>query len=135
MAMNLADVTAQTWVFPAAAATTNKSNSIFVGGLYEVVGIEWGALEATSAIIEFEVASVLDSMATADASCTWYKLTDSSGDDIQLTGAYTSAGRMSFDPTAVFLGPCRIRACVYAADGSTAVTQDEGVVYPIFRTV
>lgn len=135
MAIDYANVTAQTWVFPAAASTTEKSSSIWIGNMYELVGIQWEALEATSAVIKLEVASVANSLDTDDASCTFYTLIGSDGNAITLTATYTAAGRMFFSPSDVLLGPCRVRLAVYAADGTTAVDQDGQVVYPIFRTI
>ena len=135
MAWNLSDLTAQTWEFPAAASAVNESNSIFVGGRYEIIGIEWEAMEATSAVLHLEAASVTNALSVADASCTFLEIEDKDGAAIALTATYTAAGRMFFNPGDVLLGPCRVRLAAYAADGTTAVNQDEQVVYPIFREI
>lgn len=135
MAMNLRDVTGQTWEFPAAASAVNESNSIYVGGHYEIIGIEWEAMEATSNKIKLEIASVANALSVADASATFNAVVDKDGSAIVLTATLTAAGRMFFDPSAILLGPCRVRLAVYAADGTTAVNQDGQIVYPIFREV
>jgi hypothetical protein len=135
MAIDYANVTGQTWVFPPAASTTNKSSSIWIGNMYELVGIQWPALAATTAVMKLEVCSVANSLDTADASCTFYAVVGSDGNAITLTATYTAAGRSFFSPSDVLLGPCRVRLAAYAADGTTAVNQDTKTVYPIFRTI
>lgn len=133
MAMNLADPTAQTWVFPAAASTVNESSSIYVSGLYEIVGFFWEALEATSAKMHFEVSA--DSPNVADADATWVQAWDLEGNELVVTQVFTAAGYVAFPPDNLLIGPIRVRLEAFAADGSTGVDQDEQVVTPVFRSM
>ena len=133
MAMNLQDPTAQTWVFPAAAATANESSSIFISGLYELIGFYWEAMEATTAKVFMEVAE--DAPSVVDASATFVPVWDSGGTRVTLTQVFTAAGYTAFSPDNIILGPIRVRLVAYATDGSTGVDQDEQVVMPQFRSM
>jgi hypothetical protein len=121
----------QTWDFPAAAATTNKSSSILVASLNELVGMRWPILEATTNKLGFETTE--DALDVLDAAATWDPLEDKAGNAVQVTATYTTAGRKSWDPTTVILGPCRIRLVAFTSTGVTAINQDEQVVIPKFR--
>ena len=133
MAMNLADPAAQTWVFPAAASSVNESSGIFVSGMYELIGFFWEAMEATTAILHFEVSQT--SPATADASATWVQAWDKDGDAVAVVEVFTAAGYVAFSPDTLLIGPIRVRLEAFAADGSTAVDQDEQVITPVFRSM
>ncbi|MHC4240140.1 MAG: hypothetical protein ACYSUC_10360 [Planctomycetota bacterium] len=137
MAILGGDPASQVWTFPAAAAAVNESDSIYLGSLLELVGIEWAALQALSAKIVLEIASVDDALSVADASVTWHTAPvdkDGSATCI-LTATYTAVGRMVFNPADILFGPCRVRLAVYQADGTTPVNQDGEVVKPILRRV
>jgi hypothetical protein len=137
MAIIGGDPASQVWTFPAAADAVNESDSIYIGSLLELVGIEWEALEANSAKLVLEIASVDDALSVADASVTWYTApVDKDGTACCiLTAVYTAVGRMRFNPADVLIGPCRVRLAAYQADGTTPVNQDGQVVKPILRRV
>lgn len=134
MASNLRDVTDQSFDFPAAASGVNESSSIFLTNLYELIGLQWEALEQSSAKVVIEAASVNDAAATSDSGCTWYTLNDAGGDPILVVEAFDTAGQMAFSPDSVLWGPRRIRLAVFESDGATPVNQDGQKVYPVLRS-
>ena len=133
MAMDLADPTAQTWVFPASGSSVNESSGIFISGMYELIGFFWEAMEATSAVLHFEVTQ--DSPSILDADATWVQAWDKEGDALLVTEDYTAAGYVAVSPDQLVIGPIRVRLEAFASDGSTAVDQDEQVITPVFRSM
>jgi hypothetical protein len=133
MAMNLQDPTAQTWVFPAATATANESSSIYISGLYELVGFFWEAMEASTAKMFMEVTA--DAPSILDAAATFVPVWVAGGTRVTLTQVFTAAGYTAFSPDNVILGPIRVRLVAYQTNGSTGVDQDEQVVTPQFRSM
>jgi hypothetical protein len=131
MALDPKYVTDQTFDFPAAASTTNKSCSILLASRHDLVGIRWPVLVALSAKILLETTE--DPLDTLDAAATWDPVEDKGGTATVLTAVYTVAGRKAFDPHDVILGPCRVRLAVFRTDGTTPVNQDEHVITPKFR--
>ena len=126
-------ITDQTWDFPAAAATDNKSSSILLASSQELVGLRWPICEALTGKMGFETTE--DPLDTSDADATWDVVVTSAGVPLQVTGTFTAAGRMAFDPAAVIIGGCRVRLVAFQANGTTAANQDEQVIKPKFRAL
>ena len=133
MAMNLADPTAQTLVFPASASSVNESSGIFISGMYELIGFFWEAMEATTAVLHIGVTS--DSPSILDADATWVQAWDKDGDALAVTEVFTAAGYVAISPDQLVIGPIRVRLEAFASDGSTGVDQDEQVITPVFRSM
>jgi len=117
----------QTWVFPAAASTTSFSNSIWIPGWLEVVGIFCAALEATSTHLHIQICA--DGILTADASCTFADAVQEAATVKTLVHG-TAAKSMILDTP--LLGRTRIRLSAEDA-AHAAVDQDGQVFTPIFR--
>lgn len=121
----------QTWDFPAIASTTNKSSSILLASLQELVGIRWPALEALTAKMGLETTE--DPLDTDDADATWDVVVSTGGTPVQLTGTFTASGRMAFEPAKVLIGGCRVRLAAFQSNGTAAANQDEQSIKPKFR--
>jgi len=126
---DIAAVEAQTWVFPAIGDTESISNSIWIPGYLEVIGVWAPALEATSTHIHLQICA--DGILALDSACTFADATDEAGNVIVWVHA-TAARSVIFDVP--LRGP--IRVLLSAEDVAHAgVDQDEQVFTPIFRHV
>ena len=131
-AMNLADPAAQTLAFTIAANPVEESSSIYLSGLYEIIGFFWEACEATTAVFGFEVTQDAPGV-VLDVDATWVVAWDKDGDALQVTEVFTTAGYVALPPEQALIGPIRFRIAPFAADGSTGVNQDQQVITPVFR--
>ena len=135
MAMNLSNPTAQTLVFPGSSAYTN---SIYLSGMYEVVGVFIDQLPANAAILRVQTSR--SSLATADASATFNDALDKdySAIDLTATGTEMEDGvtHVHFSPETFIIGPVRFRFSLLQSDGSTAVNgAADDTIYPVFRQI
>ena len=133
MAMNLADPAAQTFEFPGGAV--NVTNSIYVSGLYEIVGFFIAQLAANTAKLRLRASE--DDLSTIDASATF---TDALDKDYAVTEITATGTEMADGATMVrllpeefIIGPIRIQLEAYQSDGSTGVNQSADTITPIFR--
>jgi len=117
----------QTWVFPAAVAATSFSNSIWIPGWLEVIGVFAEALEATSSHLHLKICA--DDILTADSAATFADASDEAGNAITWVHA-TAAASMIFDVP--LRG--RTRLLLSAEDAAHAAVDQDGQVFtPIFR--
>lgn len=133
-AMNLADPVAQTMEWD---GTDQYTNSIFVSGLYEIVGYFIDTLAANTAILRLQSSedapgSVLD----ADATFKDVVDKDYAARDLTATGTEMADGvtHVALSPDQHIIGPVRIRLSALQSDGSTGVTGTASdAARPIFR--
>jgi hypothetical protein len=137
MAINLTDPTAQTWVFPAAAATQAYSSSIYIPGYLELIGYEVDkAAEATTD--HYEAACSLDgtqnpNLADADLS-DFVEAVHIAGPGGAEEWPASTAGAVFvwFERSEIMPGPMRVRLLASTA-AHADVDQDGQIVTPIFR--
>jgi hypothetical protein len=136
MAMNLPDPTAQTLEFTAAVDPTEETSSIFVSGLYEIVGFWIPTLAANTAILRLQASNDAPGV-VIDTSATFLDVVDKAYavTDITATGTEMADGAtvVRLTPEEFIIGPIRIRLAPFQSDGSTGVNQDAQVIEPIWR--
>jgi hypothetical protein len=135
MAYNTQDIQAQTWVFPAAAAATALTNSIWIPAGYEVIGfVPSAALEAGTDELKPQIVPGGVSISTADADAgTFVGLNNSSG-AVVYTASAAAVLPYIFSDGEVLRGPMRIRLQAYD-NGVGAINQDGQIVYPLIRRI
>lgn len=135
MAMDLANPTAQTLVWPGSSQYTN---SIFVSGMYEIVGFFIDTLAANTAILRAQVS--LDSLGTVDASATFVDVKDSAYATRDLTATGTEMADadsfVALSPDSFIIGPVRLRFSALQSDGATGVNGTASdAMTPVFRSM
>jgi len=133
--MDLEDCTAQTLAFPGSSPYTN---SIYLSGMYEIVGFKIDQLPANSAILRVQTS--WDKPTTVDASATFKDAVDKDYATIDLTATGTEMAsgetHVHFLPDQFIMGPMRFRFSLLQSDGSTAVNgASSDVIYPAFRAI
>jgi hypothetical protein len=133
MAINLSDVAAQTFVFPASASATNLSDDIYLCNGYEIVGFLVEAMETNTAKIRLRGSLTSPNTTTG----VFYDVVDKAYAVTELvaTGTEMASGvtLVRLPPDQFIIGPIRLQLEAYQSDGSTAVNQDGQVVTPIYR--
>lgn len=117
------------WTFPAAAATTNVSDSQVLGHL-DIMTLRIEQMEATTTHLQLQTSQ--DDMSVSDAAATWDPVLVDIDDTIIEIPVSTSAVKVvKLNPT-LFMSLGRVR--LVAVDTSdVAVNQDEQVVTATFR--
>jgi hypothetical protein len=135
MALNISDVQAQTWEFPAAASATALSNSIWIPAGYEVVGFTTSAaFEAGTDELKPQIVPGGVAITTADASAgTFVTAQDASG-EIVYTASAAAVLPYLFGQDEILRGPIRVRLQAYD-NGVGAINQDGQTVYPFIRRI